>query len=124
METQATIDARVLRVQDALEQAFGVRARSLSKALRRTGLRLPKRLHADVRMIADAQAFGGHPKLLRQVDSDALRTAEDKVVGHLKSIDRADRRKGVLINIAAAIALNLLLVLSGLVIWMFWAGYI
>lgn len=112
------------RVQDALETAFGVRAKTLSKALRRTGLRLPKRLHADARMIEKTQTLGGHPKLLRRADSAALRAAEEKIIGYLKGIDRADQRKGRVINISAAIAFNLLLVLTGLIVWMIWTGYV
>lgn len=124
METQATIEARVQRVQGALETAFGVRAKTLSKALRRTGMRLPKRLQADARLIVDSQSLGGHPKLLRRIDSTALKAAEKQVVDYLSGIDRIDQRKTKALNIAAGIALNLLLVLIGLVVWMYWSGHI
>lgn len=122
METQDSIQARAARVQDALAAAFGVRAKSLDKALRRTGRRLPKRLHAEARKIVAAQAFGGHPRLMRQVDGAALSSAEDRIVAFLSGIDRADRRKGLWLGIAAAVAFNILLVFTAVIVWMWWTG--
>lgn len=124
METQASINARIKRLQDALDAAFGVRANNLERALRRTGRRLPRRLRAEAHKVAKTQEIGNHPKLLRQVDSAELSAAEERIVGYLKTIDRADQRRGKIVNIAAAIASNLLLVFTGVVIWMVWNGYL
>lgn len=124
METAQSIQARADRVQTALAAAFGVKAKSLEVALKRTGRRIPRRLHAEARKIVDAQGFGGHPKLMRQVDSAALSTAEDRLVAFLKGIDRADRRKGMWLGIGAAIAFNILLVVAIVVTWMWWTGRI
>ncbi|WP_299284648.1 hypothetical protein [uncultured Tateyamaria sp.] len=124
METQETINARATRVQSALRAAFGVKAKSLDVALRRTGRRLPKRLHAEARRIVDAQALGGQPKLTRQIDGGALDTAETRIVTFLGGIDRADRRKGFWLGIAAAMAFNILLIAAGLVVWMVWTGQV
>lgn len=124
METPDSIQTRADRIQTALTAAFGVRAKSLDKALRRTGRRLPRRLHAEARKIVDAQSFGGHPKLMRQVDGAALSAAEGRVLTFLDGIDRADRRKGLWLGIAAAIAFNILVVAGGLIVWMWWAGHL
>lgn len=120
METQQSINDRAGRIMRGLEQAFGVRAATLAKALRKTGRRLPKRLQAEAARIVKAQALGGHPKLMQQVDSAALDAAEARVIAHLKTIDRADQRKGRMLSIAGAIAFNILLVIAGFVIWMVW----
>lgn len=111
-------------MQEALRVAFGVKGKSLSAALRRTGRRIPKRLHAEGQRIVDAQSLGEHPKLLRQLDGDALNKAEDKIVSYLSGIDRADRRKGMWLGIAGAVAFNVLLVLVGFIIWMVWSNQI
>ncbi|WP_052249447.1 hypothetical protein [Tateyamaria sp. ANG-S1] len=124
METEHSIQARANRIQTALHAAFGVRGKTLSASLRKTGRRLPKRLRADARQILDAQGFGGHPKLMRQVDGSALKAAEDRVLTYLDGIDRADRRKGFWLGVAGAIAFNILLVLAGVVFWMWWAGHV
>ncbi|WP_420012920.1 hypothetical protein [Tateyamaria sp.] len=121
METQQSIDARATRILRGLETAFGVRATTLAKALRKTGRRLPKRLQNEAERIVKAQGLGGHPKLMQQVDGAALDTAEAKVVAHLKTIDRADQRKGRMMAVAGAIVFNLLLVGAGFVAWMVWA---
>lgn len=122
METRHSIDARAGRVKKGLEEAFGVRAKTLALALRKTGRRLPKRLQAEAGRIVDAQGFGGHPKMMRQVDGKALDGAEAKVIAFLKGIDRADRRKGFWLSIAGVVAFNLLLVFAGFVFWMWWTG--
>jgi hypothetical protein len=122
METQQSVNARAGRVQRGLEAAFGVRAKTLALALRKTGRRLPRRLHTEARRIADAQGFGGHPKMMRRIDGRVLDSAEAKVLAYLKGIDRADRRKGVWLGIAGAIVFNLLLVAAGFVFWMWWTG--
>ncbi len=122
MVSEDSIEKRSARVQSALYGAFGVRARSLSAALRKTGRRMPKRLHAQARLIVAAENLGGNPRLLRQVDGAALARAEDAVVGWLDTIDRADRRKAFWIGIGATVGFNVLLITAGIVFWMWWTG--
>lgn len=85
---------------------------------------MPRRLHAEAQKIVAAQAFGGHPKLMRQVDSAALTLAEDRVVQFLNDIDYADRRKGMWLGIAGAVAFNVLLIFAAVIVWMWWTGYV
>ncbi|WP_299694996.1 hypothetical protein [uncultured Tateyamaria sp.] len=122
MESAETIAARAARLQEGLERAFGVRAKSLDTALRRTGRRLPRRLRAEARRVVDAQKFGGQPKLMRQVDAAALDRAEGRVLDYLGGIDRADRRKGRLLALAGVLAFNLLFVVTAFIVWMWWTG--
>ncbi|MEM8653326.1 MAG: hypothetical protein AAGF36_01160 [Pseudomonadota bacterium] len=124
METQASIQDRADRLQAALVTAFGVSGKSLAVALRRTGRRLPRRLHVEAQKIVQAQGFGGHPKRLRQIDSAALSLAETRVVTFLDGIDRADRRKGFWLGMAGAVAFNILVVVAAVVTWMWWAGHV
>ena len=113
---------RSARVQSALDGAFGVRARTLAAALRKTGRRLPKRVRAQAQLIADAQSLGSNPRLLRQVDGAALSRAEEAVVTWLDGIDRSDRRKGFWIGVGATIGFNILLIVSAVVVWMWLTG--
>ncbi|WP_223422398.1 hypothetical protein [Tateyamaria pelophila] len=124
METQQTINARAERVERALNEAFGVKAKSLGKALRKTGRRLPKRLRSEAELIVAAQGLGGHPKLIKRVDGGALDAAEARVSAYLKTVDRAEARKTRLLSMAAAIAFNILLIAGGFVAWMVWTGRI
>lgn len=122
METQDSITARATRVQSALDGAFGVRAKTLSRALRKTGRRLPRRLRKDAGLIVAAQNLGGNPRLLRQADTRALDAATERVVSWLDTVDRADARRGYWIGIGAMIGFNLLAVLGAVVVWMWWTG--
>ena len=120
METEATIKERSKRVKSALDGAFGVRAKTLDKALRKTGRRMPKRLHAQARLIVDAQGLGGNPKLMRRIDGAAIARAEEDVVNWLDTVDRADRRRGFWIWAGSMVGFNLLIVVAGVVTWMWW----
>ncbi len=122
METEATIKERSKRVKSALDGAFGVRAKTLDKALRKTGRRMPKRLHAQARLIVDAQGLGGNPKLMRRIDGAAIARAEEDVVSWLDTVDRADRRRGFWIWAGSMVGFNLLIVVAGVVTWMWWTG--
>lgn len=122
METAETIAARASRIEAGLQQAFGVRAGSLNKALKRTGRRLPRRLHAEAAHVIEAQGLGGNPKLMRQVDGAMLDRAEEVVLAYLDTIDRSDRRKGMWLGLVGVIAFNLLLVIVGFLLWMIWSG--
>ncbi|MEL6809395.1 MAG: hypothetical protein AAFY52_11645 [Pseudomonadota bacterium] len=124
METEATLQERSQRVQSALDGAFGVRAKTLDKALRKTGRRMPKRLHAQARLIVDAQGLGGNPKLMRRIDGAAIARAEEEVVRWLDTVDRADRRRGFWIWAGAMVGFNLIIIVAGVVTWMWWTGRI
>ncbi len=124
METSETIEARAARVQQGLQGAFGVRARTLDKALKRTGRRLPKRLHTEAKRIVAAQDLGGNPKLMQRVDAAALDRAETRVLDYLKGIDRADARKGRILGLTAIVVFNLLVVGGAFVLWMWWTGQV
>ncbi|MEM6761015.1 MAG: hypothetical protein AAF601_16190 [Pseudomonadota bacterium] len=124
METCDSINARATRIMAGLEQAFGVRGKDLSTALRRTGRRMPRRLHKAAAHVVAAQAFGNQPKLMRQVDGPALDRAERDVLSYLNRIDRADQRRARLLNTAGLVVLNVLLVIAGFILWMWWSGQI
>ncbi|MEO0380394.1 MAG: hypothetical protein AAF252_08985 [Pseudomonadota bacterium] len=124
MERAEIINQRSARVQSALEGAFGVRAKTLAKALRKTGRRMPKRLRVEAGLIAQAEALGGNPKLLRQVDGVALARAEAAVVTWLDGVDRADQRRGFWIWVGAMVGFNMIAVIAGVVTWMWWTDRI
>ena len=105
-----------------MNDAFGVKAKTLDKALRKTGRRLPKRLRHEAARIVEAQGFDGHPKLLQRVDGAALDAAEAKLCAYLKGIDRAEARKDRWLSIAGAIAFNILLVAGCYIAWLVWTG--
>ena len=59
---------------------------------------------------------------MRQIDAAALQQAETRVLDYLQNIDRADHRKGRMLALAAILAFNILVIITGFVLWMWWTG--
>lgn len=124
MATQMTLDARTERLRDALDTALGVRARTFAAAVRKAGRRLPKQVRKQADVVVRAQAIDGHPKLRRTIDMAAVARAETDVLAHLKTIDRADVRRGKLLGVAGVIVFNLIVVVALFVVWLVWSGHL
>ncbi|MEW9920889.1 hypothetical protein AB2B41_14840 [Marimonas sp. MJW-29] len=118
------IESKVAAVQDLLSEKFGVRKRPLPKMLQRTGRRLPRRMHARAQVLVEAQRLSANPKLAQMVDQAGVARAFDDLTAHLDAIDVADRRKGAILSVAAAVAFNILVVAGGFIFWLWWAGYV
>lgn len=124
MTTTQDIQAKEAQLLELAKEKFGVRAKTLSRAMKKIGRRVPARLHRQAEVLVEAQRLGGHPKLMMQVDSVAIGKAFDEIVAHLETIDVADRRKGVLLNLAAALAFNVLVVVVLVTLVLPWRGLI
>jgi hypothetical protein len=118
------IARKVEAVQELLTLKFGIKRQPLAKMLSRAERRLSKRMQGKIKTLIDAQQLAGHPKLARQLDSAAVSTAYADVTTHLKKIDVADRRRGKILGLAGVVVFNLLLVVAGFVMWMWWRGYV
>ncbi len=105
-------------------EKLGVKSVTLAQGFRRAGRRLPRRIRARGKALADAEAMICNPKLARQLDAHAVLRDFEEVSAHLRGIDVADRRKGAWLQLAGAIAANLLAVGIGFLAWLFWRGYI
>ncbi|MDQ7069414.1 MAG: hypothetical protein Q9M48_01465 [Rhodobacterales bacterium] len=101
---------QVARLEDLLFEKLGTRGKTLTKRLKHAGRRLPRRLRQAGKVITDAQGLIGHPKLARQIDEVKLASAFATFSAHLDTIDPADRRKGMALNLLGSLALNLLAV--------------
>lgn len=118
------IARKVETVQELLTLKFGIKRQPLAKMLARAGRRLPKRMQGKVGTLINAEHLVGHPRLARQMDNAAVARAYEDVTTHLKKIDVADRRLGKMLGLAGVVAFNLLLVVAGFVLWMWWRGYV
>ena len=118
------IESKVAALQDLLSEKFGVKKRPLPKMLQRTGRRLPRRLHKRAQVLVEAQRLAANPKLARMVDQAGVARAFDELSAHLEAIDVADRRKGAILSVAAAVAFNILVVAGAFIVWLWWAGYV
>lgn len=119
-----TIGQMADRISALMEERLRIRGRGLAEKLAKGRRALPRRVHAAGETLAQAALMSQNPKLLLQIDEQQVAEAYDICLRHLGPLGRSDRRKGVLLNMAASIAFSLL-VLAGLVIGVLvWRGFL
>ena len=114
MTDPTTYAARAHDLSETLQARLGVRGRGLERRLRRAGRRLPRHVRRAGQEIVEAGRLMGHPKLSRLVDPAGLDAAFDTVNGHLKGVNRAEARRNALLNLAASIVFNLMVLGLGI----------
>ncbi|MGB3244615.1 MAG: hypothetical protein WBB25_08780 [Sulfitobacter sp.] len=119
-----TFTKRSQSLQQMMQRKLGVKSRSLPQALRRAGRRLPRKLRREGAFLLEAQQLAGNPKLARQINPSRIDHAFDALTAYLDGVSAADLRKGWWLNLAGAIALNILIVLAGFLVWLWWRGYV
>jgi hypothetical protein len=107
-------------LQAELQRAFGVKAGTLAKALRKTGRRLPASLGKKAEAILQAQSYGGHPKLMRLVDPGEVEKAHSDIMTFLGNIDPTEARRNRMLNLTAEIVLKLLFIISMVTLVLVW----
>lgn len=124
MESRTDIDNKASELMALMHKHMGIKARNLEHAVARAGRRLPRPIRQQADEILDAQQKMQHPKLRQRVDLGRLDIAYREVGKHLRSIDRADLRRGRMLSVLGGIAFNLILVAVGFVLWLRWQGYV
>lgn len=121
---QTDIETRIAEIAALMHAKLGVRGASLRAALRRARRLLPRRIRAQLRLLAEAEAFVHHPKLRLTLDVPALTKAAGEVEAHLNAIDLADRRKGWWLGMLGGMAFNVLAFCGLLVVVLRWRGIV
>lgn len=124
MGPRTDIDSRASELLALMHKHLGIKARDLDQAIGRAGRRLPRSIRQQVDELLDAQQKMQHPKLRQRVDHGRVDAAFRAVSQHLRSIDRADVRRGHILSVMGGIAFNLLLVALGFVLWLWWQDYV
>lgn len=107
-----------------LRSKHGARGKSLTARIDHAGRRLPKRVQAQARVIAEAEKMPAHPKLAATLDHARIAKAYDAVQDHLNGVDPKERRKGKLLGWLGGQVFNLMLVSAGLIAVLLWRGYL
>ena len=105
-------------------EKYRMRARTLEKALKRAGRRLPRRHRRQVTALIEARRLAANPRLAVQVDRPAILKGIKEVERHLATIDPARARRERLLDMAALVAFYVLVVLAALVLVLWWRGYV
>jgi hypothetical protein len=112
------------RVARLLEDKLNVRGRGLADKLRRAGRRLPKPIRIEATLVAEAAAQAPHPKLLAQIDTERVTMAYDACIRHLTDLDRAERRKVVVLNALTSAAFAVFVTALVVLVFGYWRGLI
>lgn len=118
--SRITITQMADRVSALLAERLRVKG-PLEAQLRRARRQLPKPVRAAGEAMVEAVKLSAHPKFAPRIDDEAVAIAYDLLVRHLNGIGRAERRKGLVLDIAARIAFALLVV-AGLWLAALWAS--
>jgi hypothetical protein len=119
-----TIQQMADRVAALLEQKLHVRGRTLGDKIRKAGGRLPRAIRAEARFLDVAAAQAQNPKLLMQIDDGRVAQAYDACVRFLGAVDRAERRRAMLLGMASSIAFSIFAVGVLVLAVLYWRGLI
>jgi len=122
--TALTIEDMTAKLSALLSQRLNVSGRTLDTRVNRAKWRLPRPVRKAAGELVAAQNLAQSPKLRRQLDQDALIRAYDLCDAHLRGLNRAKRRKGVILDTAARIAFALLAVIVLWVSVLHWRGFV
>lgn len=119
-----TIQQMADRVAGLMEQKLRVGGKGLAVKVRKAGRRLPKNVRVAAEALVQATEMSKSARLMHQVDDEVVAEAYDICLRHLGGFDVAQRRKGVVVGIAASIALSLLAVAVLVLAVVWWRGLI
>lgn len=120
----AEFERRVTALQQKLRTRAGARGKSLRTSLRKAGRLLPRPAQQAGRVLTEAERWMHHPKLRARVDAARVDAAFAEIAAQLDQLDPADRRKGMLLGIAGGLVVNLILLLTGLIMILYWRDLI
>lgn len=111
-----TIQQMADRVAGMMEERLRIRGADLQAKLRKGGRRLPRKVRHAAESLAQAAERAQNPKLLVQIDMARVAADYDVCVTHLGKAARAGGVGALMLNVAATVALGLLLVAG---VWLF-----
>lgn len=115
---------QVERLEALMQQKIGGRGRTLAKRFARAGRMLPRRIQRAGQVITRAQSAVANPKLARLHDPRAIDAAFAEVTAYLKSIDPAERRKGLVLGVLGSAVFNVMLLVAAVVFFLRWQGLV
>ena len=119
-----TIHQMAQRVADMMEQRLGVSGKDLGAKLRRGKRQLPRKVALAAQELSDASERAKNPKLLVQIDQAKVAASYDICVRHLSQVKPGGRAKGLLISVAATVALGLLILGVGIIVVLRMRGHV
>lgn len=122
--SKITIEQMADRVAALIEERLHIAGATLEAKIRQAGNRLPRPVRDAAEAMVEATQMAQNPKLLMRIDDGAVATAYDICIKHLNGLNRAERRRGLVLDAAARVAFALLAVVVLLVAVLHWRGFI
>ncbi len=119
-----TIQQMADRVAALMEERLRLRGAGLEAKLKKGRRMLPRKVRLAAERLSQAASMAQNPRLLLQIDQEAVAAAYDTCLRHLGGLDVAGRRMTALINIAASIAFSVLVVGVLLLAVLYWRGFL
>jgi hypothetical protein len=119
-----TIQQMAVRVSDLMEERLKVKGNSLSQKIAQAKRTLPRKVWQAAKDLAQAEAQSHNPKLLLQIDETVVAKNYDVCVKFLNTMNRWDRRKGVVLSLTVNILLRLVAVVALVAGVLLWRGYL
>ena len=124
MMSKISIQQMADRVSGLLDERLKIPGNNLESRLARAGSRLPRQVRDAGETLVTAGQMAQSPKLLMQIDHEVVAVAYDICVKHLKTVNRSDRRRGIMLSAGARIGFALLVVGVLLVAVLHWRKFI
>lgn len=118
-----TIQQMTERVEDLMQRRLGVKGKDLADRVHRGRRLLPRKVRLAADALAHAQTASHNPKLLLQLDEEAVAKDYDICVRYLSNLNRRERIKGILLSLTATILFSLVGVVALVIGVLVWRGY-
>ena len=113
---------RADHLADLMASQLRARGTTLTQVARSAGRRLPRRLHRDVDIVAEAAQLSGHPKLRRMIDDRSFARSERRLASYLGDQNPGSERRDEFLDRLAAVAFIFCVVALSLFFWMLSTG--
>jgi len=111
-------------LETLLAEKHGLSSGPLSRRLTKGLRRAPRAVKRAADGFVQAQIQMGNPKLMRLMDKAQVESQFQTLRDHLRAIDVADRRKGLVLSLLGSLGFNLIAVAAILVILLVWRGFL
>lgn len=102
------LSRHIAEIRELMEQKLWVKGRSLKVQTRKAGRRLPRKVRRDLRYLMDTAIIAENPKLGRMIDAARVDKAHANIVAHLQALNPREAMWTRVLNIAASVALALI----------------
>jgi len=119
-----TIRQMTERVTELMRRRLRIKGNNLGEAIAKSRRLLPRKIRTAAEALVLAEIWSHNPKLLLRVDETAVAKNYDICVRYLSHLNRRERVKGVVLNLASGILFSLICVVALVIGVLVWRGFL